>query len=321
MLARIPKENRLINLTELPFKLKEPIDAKSATVILEAFKSGIDPAIQNKRLPSLYRFLPRSDTAVECADNLELAISMLDLLLTDKVRKTNAWIPEVVNCVKAVALYQSGKTDAAVEIATTLRQNSPSSANYQVRNFRNWLDREITSTAIDRQIDLIEKDIKDGKPTVAQTDKRLAIIKQSGNEDALRSAYLQAIQDHSDVAKYVTAYERFEKQYRRPAALIDFYEKKLADTTNPSTEAKLADLLVAFDQLPKAMPYWRTAADDQKKSAFERQKEKRAQTQLTEKDQKNTKVATTGAKQKKNYASSIQGVKQAIDERCQASNR
>ena len=313
MLAGLSKEDRLSNLMEVPFKLKDPIDAKSATAILEAFESGIDPAIQNKRLFSLPQAFPQNGTAVKCADNSELAISMLDLLSSDKVRKTADWVPEIANCVKAVVLYQSGKAEAALEITLALHQNPQSNTNYHVKRFRNWVDREITSASIERYIDLIEKDIKDGKPTVAQTDKLLAIIKQSGNEDILRSAYLQAIEDHSNQIKYVTAYERFEKQRRRPFALIDFYEKQLADTKNAKTEAKLAELLITVNHLPKAMPYW-VAADDQKKSSFESQKKKRTQTNPTEKVQKTTKIATADAKQKKAYVFSMQGVKQAIDD-------
>lgn len=337
MLDRIPKSSRLRELIGVPFTLTKPIDVDLAKAILDAIESDIDPAIQDNTLLHLRRYLPRTGTALGCPDNSEFATSLLNILMTDKVRKSDSTLSGMAEYVKAIVLQQSDETDAALELVSSSFDRDASTSDHYLRLSRDWAYRELVPHATGHFVDLVEKKIKDGKPTIAQTDQRLKFIKQAGDENALRSAYQNALNDHPKQAKYATEYERWEQRQKRPFAVIDLYEQRLADATASKdttmiarTQTKLAELLIAANHIPKALPHW-LVKDDADKKQFERQEELRVKKLKAQKDkkpsdkkdnkdatrtakaQKGADIAKSGVKNAKTYPPTMAGVKSAID--------
>ena len=191
-------------------------------------------------------------------------------------------------------------------------------------------DRLIPDT-LDHFVGLVEKKIKDGKPTIAQTDERLKYITISGDDDALRRAHQEACHDHPDVVKYIVAYEKWESR-KRPMAVIDLYENTLAEAEASNDgeaitklRAKLSALWIAANHFPNAMKHW-VAADEAKKKEFERKEKNRAEIQEAESGEEGNQDGTKttlaqktpirrqpNAAKKKTFEQTIGGVKKAID--------
>ena len=314
ILKEIPRNNRLSELVTIPFDLTQPIDERSAKAILEAIESRIDPAIQSNTLRVLQQPLSRSVLALKCPENAPFAMSVLDVLMNDKVRKSQATVSRIAEYAKAVLLHRSGKTDAGIDLLLQSLSGKAMTANRYIRSMREWALSELVPQDPDRFVDPIEKKIKGGKPTVAQTDQILKYIKQSKDENALRNAYHRALKDHPKQTKYAIEYETWEQGQKRPFAIIDQYEKRLADAqaakdlpTTEWTQNALTNLLIQVDHLPKAMPHW-SPKDDIDRKRFATLVERRAKDLKAENDKK-----PDTNKLGKTYPATTVGVKRAID--------
>ena len=128
------------------------------------FENRIDPAIQSNTIRHLQRSLPSSGgKALCCAENAEFAMSVLDILMTDKVRASDPTTSKMAECAKAVVLHQTDKTDAAIELLLSSLDEGALLRYSYAGNLRTWASGEIVPLAADRFVDLVEKKIKDGK--------------------------------------------------------------------------------------------------------------------------------------------------------------
>ena len=341
--AMVPKY-RPRELVRIPFTSEEPIDQATTEVLLESIESGIDPALQDNYLRYCTYYLPRNGPALKCADNAELAVRTLDLLMTDKVRKREQTIPRMAEFIKAVVLHQSGDTNAALDIVLPSYDPTENITDYYLRYSRDWAYRELVPAATERFIELIDSRIKDAKPTTAQTDQRLALTKQAEDEELLRTTYQQAIKDHPGQTKYATAYERWELNLKRTSAVIEMVEQQLRQATQPihsdpdskatetqtraakqkavSLRRKLSQLWSSVNHPSKALTYLKTA-DDQDQQRFAQEQKARAEKKTSDGNPKVPGAAVTqktdvqkeqaSKPKKKNYATTMSGVKSAID--------
>ena len=326
LLDRIAKKSRPRELIRVLFAHDKPIDAETSKVLLESIESGIAPAMQDNYLRYLTYALPRKGTAVQCPENADLAIAALELLMTDEVRKREDVLPRMAEFIKAVVLHQNGDTDAALDIILDSYDPKENISDYYLRYSRDWVYRELIPGATNRFVELVDQKVKDGKPTTAQTDERLKLIKQAKDDNWLRRVYKQAIKDHPTQTKYVTEYERWEQQQKRTFAVIELYEQRLKaaqekDSDNKaasdSIKKKLATLWMSVNHLPKGLPHW-SITDDAAKKSFEEAKKKRSEKKVptkvaAQKDEPKTKPKPAEAK-KKTYKTSMAGVKDAIDD-------
>ncbi|MEM8669028.1 MAG: VWA domain-containing protein [Planctomycetota bacterium] len=326
-LDRIVPKYRPRELGQMPFRSDVPIDEELEEVLLDSFKSGIDPALQDNYLRYCVYALPRNGTALKCSENADIAIKMMDLLMDDKVRKRESNVSEVAEFIKAVVLHQSGRTDEALEIVLDSYDPKQNPTDAYVRYARDWAYRELIPIATEKFLDRIS-DGDETNPTVEQTDQRLSIIRQTGNENLLRNEYRDAIINHPDQAKFVSAYERWEQSLKRPFAVIELTEQRLEETAKEKdSESKVAplkkrlgDLWLSVNHLPKALPLW-SLNDDQDIERFEKEKEDFAKAkEEAEKtkpeqpeDEPEAKVAEE-TKKKKDYAASVVGLKSAIED-------
>ncbi|MEO2017912.1 MAG: VWA domain-containing protein [Fuerstiella sp.] len=352
--AVVPKY-RPRELVRIAFTSEQVIDEATAQVLLESIESGIDPALQDNYLRYCTYYLPRNGTALKCPQNTDLAIRTLELLMTDKVRKREQTIPRMAEFIKAVVLHQSGRTDEALGIVLKSYDPTENITDYYLRYSRDWAYRELVPAATERFVELVDAEIKDGKPTVAQTDQRLALIKQAADEQRLRDVYRQAMKDHPQQTKYATAYERWEKGLKRNFAIIELFEQQLHDATQPdkaesNTETakvqskavkaqtaaaaktakakalaikkRLAQLWVTVNHRPRALPFF-SIADDQDQERFVKEQQARAAKSKSNSNE-NPATANTAPKSEqpseevkkpeKKYATSMAGVKSAIDD-------
>ena len=189
----IVKKYRPRELVRIPFSSDKPIDEATGKALLEAIESGIDPALQDNYLRYCTYTLPRNGDALKCPVNAPLAIQALELLMTDKVRKREVAIPKMAEFIKAVVLHQSGKTEEALAIVLKSYDAKEDISDYYLRHARDWAYRELVPVATDRFLELVDKNVQDEKPTIEQTDQRLELITQVGDENLLRQAYQRAI--------------------------------------------------------------------------------------------------------------------------------
>ena len=315
MLEQVNEKTVYNFLIQVPFVLESPIDDETARVVLEAFKRSIDVSIRDKSFTYKRRFMPQDGTALKCVDNSQFAISMLDLLMTDKVQNSDSATTMIAESIKAVVLQQSGNTEAAVETVMSF-DRSAAINDATLSRTRAWADSEVISTATDRFLDLVEKEIKDGKPTAAQTNERLKYLRLADDENALRSTYHAAIKDYPTSPTYLREYERWE-QYQ-PFRLIEFYENRLADAKESEntpliirSKAKLERLYKQVNHLPKALQH---ASANRKPVGKQNNNGSNKPTIARKTSPSNdARKSKPDAKKKKTYASTIAGVKQAID--------
>ncbi len=287
---RIVPSYRPRELVQIPFNCDQPIDDSVAEVLLSSIESGINPALQDNYLKYCTYTLPRSGTAVRCPENAELAIKVLDRLMTDDIRKRDSTVADLAQYMKAIVLHQSGQTEQAMEIAMPLYDPKQAAmADPYVRFARDWLYRELIPVQTDAFLAKIEQTGPDGKPTVAETDQRLALVQQAGDETRLRREYQTALEIHPDQSKYASAYERWEQSLKRVYPIIEMTKHRLeqasgseqAEANAGALKKQLGDLWLSVNHLPKALPYW-SVADDQDREAFAAEEAKRLETQNAE---------------------------------------
>jgi tetratricopeptide (TPR) repeat protein len=330
----IVEKYRPRELVRVPFHSDQPIDEATGKVLLEAIKSGIEPALQDNYLRYCTYYLPRSGTAVSCPENAELAIKTMELLMTDNVRKRELALANMAEFIGAVLLHQAGQTEQALAIVLKSYDPKENISDYYHRNARDWAYRELVPVATDRFLQLVDKHATGEEPTIEHTDQRLALIKQAGDEDLLRQAYQRAIKDHPKQTKYATAYEKWEQSLNRVAVVIELTERQLAaaasevdkenegdaddDAKTNVIKKRLAALWLSVNHVPNALPYW-IVADDQDREQFMAQQQRRAEQAKSK--QASPKEKTEGPPQpdavekpQRKYAASMSGVKSAIDD-------
>lgn len=329
-LERIIPQSRPRELAQIPFRSEQPIDDALADVLLDSIKSGISPALQNNYLRYCVYTLPRTGTAIREPKNAELAIKVLDLLMVDDVRKREAVVSQVAEFIKAVVLHQSGQTDQALEIVLKSYNPEENVTDPYVRYARDWAYRELVPVATEQFLARIGGDSDQDKLTVEEIDKRFVLLRQAGDEKRLRQEYQNAIKQYPDEAKYLSAYERWEQSQKRPFAVIDVIEGRVQkasggedDSQALALKKRLGSLLLSVNHLPKALPYWKIA-DDQDIESFDAEKGQRSQkkpepeVKAPSGDPKITKVESKSKQPtkttSKKYAATMTGLKAALDD-------
>ena len=337
-LDRIVPKYRPREIVQIPFRSAKPIDQELEKVLLESLEGSIAPALQDNYLRYCVYMMPRTGMALQCSENREFAIQILQLLMRDEVRKREPVVSSVAQYSLAVVLHQAERTEEALEIVLKLYDSKENISDPYVRYARDWAYGELVPVAIDRFLERISGSAEGGKLTVEQTDQRLALIRKSGSEEQLRDEYRSAIQNHPEQSKYVSAYERWERGLKRPFAIIEFTKQRLeaaakhedAEKKVPPINRQLGDLWLSVNHRPKALPLW-SLADEKDRAAFlaeqknrkeaERQPKKEQPTAdenkkpekesakpVNSQENKGTKVA------KKTYPTSMSGVKSALDD-------
>ncbi|MCG8653911.1 MAG: hypothetical protein MI861_28995, partial [Pirellulales bacterium] len=333
----IDKKMRPRELVAIPFEYDKPIDPQTAEVILDAIESGIQPALQDDYLRYVsYRF-PRRGKALPCAENFDLAVGALDLLASEQVRKRQDQISGMATCVKAVLLHQAGRTEEALEIVLPGYDSETRPSDYYHRNAQDWARRELIQAAPRRFLETLDAQVTNDKPSVSQTNKRLSLVKQTQDDSLIRETYLQAIKDHPEQTNYAQQYEQWEQRAGRVIRAINLVQQQLdalSDSESDLAKAKplrsrLAKLWFSVNHRVKGMPLW-IPADDKDLASFETQRqarEKKQQLQGEKKSEPDSKAtaSNTPAKvaapkpsksnpQKKDYPTTIAGVKSALDD-------
>lgn len=324
----IEKKFRPRELIRTPFQHDKPIDDETGKVILDAIKSGIQPALQDNYLHYVNYYLPRQGTAVRCPENAELALSAMELLDTKEVRKREKRVAGVAHNIKAVILHQMGRTDEALEFFLADYDPKESVTDYYQRYSRDWAVRELTSASPDRFMDAIAKE-KDGeKRTTKQTDQRIRIASQSSSEDLIRREYETAVEQHPDEVKYLQQWERWEQRAGRIGAAIALKQRQidaLPDDESKESKAKaiksgLGTLWFSVNHRVNGLPYW-SINDDADKEKFETELKSREEAQAKAKDDAKEKPETPPKKPEpdkpkkdKSYAKTIVGVRMAVDD-------
>ncbi|MFN3193765.1 MAG: VWA domain-containing protein [Aureliella sp.] len=262
VLGSIIDKYRPRELIQVPFTSTEALDDETAEIVLEWLESGIAPAIQDDYLRYSTYALPRAGKAVRNVANTQFAIRALDLFLTDAVRQQEKEIPRIAQYLKAVVLHQSGDTEEAIELVLESYDPTENITDYYLKNSRDYAYKELVPRAPERFLAKLDEKAA-GKRTVQLTDQKILIAKQCGDAEVLRSAYRQAISDHPDQAKYLSAYERLEQAAKRTASIISLYETQLS----AANEAQLASANEAQDS-PE------NASDSQAPSDEAKQREK-----------------------------------------------
>ncbi len=317
----VDKKSRPRELVRVPFQHPFPIDAETSQVILDAIKSGIQPAIQDNYLQYAIYYLPRQGTALSCPQNADVAVAALDLLCSKEVRKRDERVFSVAQNVKAVVLHQAGRTDEALDIVVPGYDPDKQITDYYHRYSQQWVLRELIPAAPQRFLNVLDAKIQNGKPTVQQTDGRIAIIRQANDDDLLRKAFQQAIDDHPDQIKYVQQYERWEQAAGRifhAIAINQHQLEKLGDDESNAVKAKavksrLADLWFSVDHRINGLPLW-SIADQEDQTRFEQELKTREQ---AEHEAKAKAISATGKKSENETANpkpdKIEGKQQQTD--------
>lgn len=326
----IDKKSRPRELVRIPFQHDSPIDPETAEVILDSIKSGIQPALQDKYLQYAIYYLPRQGKALRCPENADLAIAALELLDTDTIRKRDERVAAVAKNVKAVILHQSGRTEEALELILPTYDPEKSVTDYYHRYSRDWVWRELIIAAPERFLAVLDSQEDGDKRTIKQTDRRLAVMKQSGNDELLRQGYQQAIKDHPDQTKYVQLFERWEQRAGRIGAAIAIKEQELAALPDDDAgkakakpiKARLGALWFSVDHRVNGLPFW-SITDDEDRERFEAEVKKRneaekakAKEEATASSKAESDETKDNEKKKeskdKDYPKSIAGVKAAL---------
>ena len=240
LLSKVDKKQRPRELIAVAFTYGEPIDEATQKVVLEYFEGGIEAAIQDDYLRYCTYSLPRNGIAIRCAANKDLAIQMLDLLMVDKVHKRNPAVARMAEFIKAVVLHQAGATDDAVQLILKSYGSDENLTDYYARNAQTWAYNEIVPSAVDSFLAVLDKKVKNGKPTIAQTNQRLTLIKQGGDESTIRASYLQALKDHPSSTQIASGYERWEQRAKRTQFVIELRERQLKLAQKEAARKKAA---------------------------------------------------------------------------------
>ena len=70
------------------------------------------------------------------------------------------------------------------------------------------------------------------------TDKKIAIVRQTNNEDLLRQTYRQAITDHPEQSKFTSAYERWEQSKNRKLIVLELLQEQITAAEKAKANAK-----------------------------------------------------------------------------------
>lgn len=289
----IDKKSRPRELTRIPFTLDMPVDEETAQVVLDCIKSGIEPAMQDNYLRYCTYYLPRTGQACKCPENADFAVAVLDLLLAENVQKREQTIPKMARYIKAVVLHQSGRTEEALELVLPQYDPAETITDSYVRYARDWAHRELVPVATERFVEHLDKNIKDGKPTTKQTDQRLTLYRQKGDDELLREAYEKAIKDHPKETKYASMYESWQRGKKRGITAIELAEINLAklNEAEPKNETKiaaaqksLANLWFSANHPVNGLRYWKIA-DDKDIERFSAEKQKQDQIEAKERQQ------------------------------------
>ena len=238
VLSSIVDKYRPRELITVPFTSEQTIAPDTADVVLEWLESGIAPAMQDDYLRYCTYNLPRAGTAVRNPANVEFALKALDLLLSDRVRKKEKDVPRIAGYIKAVVLQQAGRTDEALEIVLKDYDPNENVTDYYTRNSQNWAYQELVPVATDRFLAKIDESADNEKISVQLTDKKIAIVRQTNNEDLLRQTYRQAIKDHPEQSKFTSAYERWEQSKNRKLIVLELLQEQIATAEEAKANAK-----------------------------------------------------------------------------------
>ncbi len=354
ILDRVTKKYRPRELGRLPFIHDKPIDDAVVKVILESLEGGIEAALQDSYLRYCQYSFPRAGKAVQCPDNADFALQVLELLMDDKVKKREPDVAKQASYLKAVVLFQSGQTDKATEMILDSYDPTERPSNSYVRYTRDWAYREIVNQSPEPFIEVIRSKFKDGKPTVAQTNQLLQLVLQTKDETKIRKAYRDALDGHRGDLQITRAYTRWERSVGGLAYLISFDEELLAQaqkaqkqktqkqaeekddsekdgdakTKKPAADPapikeRLAGLWFSMNHRPNGLEYW-IEQDERDLKKFQTDKEARAK-KIADAKAKASKDAGKATKKdpkdaapkkkKKTYPNTIVGIKSAVDDK------
>ena len=271
-----------MELIRIPFNYDKPIDKATAKVILAAFGDGIDAALQDNYLRYCTYYLPREGTAVKCNENRQLAIDMLDLLAADKVRKREADIAKIANLAKAVTMHQGGDTEQAIELVLATVKPDEQSQDRYVTLARNWAYSQLMPLAPERFLNQLEITGKDGKPTIADLDAQISLLRKVKGDAALKKALEKAVALYPKQTKFSRALVALRPKPKNIFEDIRMGEQRLRELEAQenitddaqhqsqlnSVRLKLSSSWVSLKHRVNAMKYW-TIVDDHKRQSHE----------------------------------------------------
>ncbi|MDP6442493.1 MAG: hypothetical protein QF805_01760 [Pirellulaceae bacterium] len=279
----VDKKSRPRELARIPFQHAEPLGKEVGELLLQSIKSGIQPALQEDYLRYASYYLPRQNPALQCEDNADIAIAVLDLLNSEEVRGKNPDTAKQAQLTKAMVLHQLGKTDEALDIALQYYDPQTTTRDYYLRNAMTWMQRELTPIAPERFLAVLDKQ-SGGTRTVQNTDRRLVLLRSANDETQMRAAYEEAWKRHPKETKYARQYEQWEQRSGRVAKSIAINERLLeqlrkqdddsAKAAIPGVQKRLADLWFSLGNPVRGLQYWR-ATDDADIARFASEKKAR----------------------------------------------
>jgi Ca-activated chloride channel family protein len=277
-------------LIRVPFSYKEPIDAETQKVLLAAMDAGIDAALQDNYLRYCSYYMPTSGNVLDSADNQELAIKMLDLLIADKVMKRDANVAKIAQIVKAMLLFQGGQKKEGIALAFKTGSPFETASDSNLRTRRTWAFREFLTNDAETFWEALQVMEPKKELSIADYDKRFALLSRLRATDATAGLYAEAAKKYPKEAKFTSpakrsstrprnVYQDIEMQAKRLDALLK--KKDVSDVAKHIKEqdvirTRLSSLWNSVEHRVNAMEHW-SVVDTHDREAFEKaQKEKEA---------------------------------------------
>ncbi|MFK7819975.1 MAG: hypothetical protein AB8G99_14730 [Planctomycetaceae bacterium] len=292
-------------LAAVPFEYEKPLSTELQKVIVDGVKEGLPASIREDyltyvatRLPGRYYPTNQEPPAIlQNLANAECALKVIAEFAADEVRASSEPVANRATALEILILKELGRTEEAVDKALKLYDPKRTITDYYERYTWQRVEREVFPLAPDRFMakSLGAKEAE--KPTVADTDKRIAFMRSLNDEAALRAEYERAWKLHPKQTKYPRAYKSWEQRAGRTMNVLAIDERLLTEarfkqeTPKDAADAKrkaksqqarllsmhrrVGDQWFAVGHPVNGLQHWRLQ-DDIEIARFEEQKQKRA---------------------------------------------